>query len=187
MCHFSSTSLCFHPLNLRSNLWFNACMCKMDVCFSMKITSMMQCVPNVILLGLWKGQGLFQITCFNIFLWSHGFTHVHMQIIGRIMHMAQKWCFCRWIDQNVLNSIAWKHINVKWSKFVSDTHNINLRLALDNVNPFRDFKSCHSTWFLVLLNYNHPPWLVTKHYFLMLTLIILGKRSCTCNNVDVHL
>lgn len=66
-------------------------------------------------------------------------------------------------------------------------HNIKLGLALDDVNPFKDLRSCHSTWFLVLLNYNHPPWLVIKHYFLMLALIILGKGSYTCNDVDVHL
>jgi hypothetical protein len=52
--------------------------------------------------------------------------------------MAQKWCFYRWIDQNVPDSIGWKHINVKWPKFVNDAHNIKLGLALDDVNPFRD-------------------------------------------------
>jgi hypothetical protein len=53
-----------------------------------------------------------------------------MQIINRIMHMAQKWCFSSSIDQNVLDFITWKHINVKWPKFASDAHNIKLGLAL---------------------------------------------------------
>ncbi len=46
------------------------------------------------------------------------------------MHMAQKWCFSSSIDQNVLDFITWKHINVKWPKFASDAHNIKLGLAL---------------------------------------------------------
>jgi hypothetical protein len=40
---------------------------------------------------------------------------------------------------------------------------------------------------MVLLNYNLPPWLVTKKCFLMLALIILGKESCTVSNVDTYL
>jgi hypothetical protein len=35
--------------------------------------------------------------------------------------------------------------------------------------------SCHSTWLVILLNYNLLPLLVTKWCFMMLALIILGK------------
>jgi hypothetical protein len=55
------------------------------------------------------------------------------------------------------------------------------------VNLFGDLNSCHSTWPVVLLNYNLPPWLSTKRHFLKLALIILGKESCTSNNVYVYL
>ncbi len=89
--------------------------------------------------------------------------------------------------QNVTNSIAWKHINEKWPEFVIDTCNVRLGLALDGVNPFGDLSSCHSTWPVVLLNYNLLPWLVTKRYFLMLAFIIPSKESCTSINVDVYL
>jgi len=41
--------------------------------------------------------------------------------------------------QNVIDSIAWKHINEKWPEFVIDTCNVKLGLALDGVNPFGDF------------------------------------------------
>jgi hypothetical protein len=64
--------------------------------------------------------------------------------------------------------MTWKHIDEKWLEFVNDVCNIKLKLALDEVNPFGDFNSCHSTWSVVLLNYSLPPWLVTKRYFLML-------------------
>jgi hypothetical protein len=78
-------------------------------------------------------------------------------------------------------------IKKKWPEFANDIQNIKLGLALDGVNPFGDLSSCHSTWPMVLLNYNLPPWLVTKRYFLMLALIIPSKESCTSNNVDMYL
>jgi hypothetical protein len=40
---------------------------------------------------------------------------------------------------------------------------------------------------VVLLNYNLPPWLVTKRFFIMLSLIIPGKESVTSDNIDVYL
>jgi hypothetical protein len=52
---------------------------------------------------------------------------------------------------------------------------------------FGDLNSCHSTWPVILLNYNLPPWLVTKCYCLMLALLILGKEFVTSTNVDVYL
>jgi hypothetical protein len=58
---------------------------------------------------------------------------------------------------NVANSIAWRHINEKWPKFAIDTRNARLGLALNGVNPFDDLSSCHSTWLVVLFNYNLPP------------------------------
>ncbi len=58
---------------------------------------------------------------------------------------------------------------------------------LDGVNPFGDLSSCHSTWLVILLNCNLPPWLVTKRYFMMLTLIIPRKESITSSNVNVYL
>jgi len=86
--------------------------------------------------------------------------------------------------QSVLDSISWKHIIEKWPEFYVDVRNIILRLVLDGVNPFGDLSSCHSTW---PLNYNLPPWFITKHYFLMLGLIILGKESMTFAIVDMYL
>ena len=38
-----------------------------------------------------------------------------------------------------------------------------------------------------MLNYNLPPWLVTKNFFMMLTLIITGKKSINDKNIDVYL
>jgi hypothetical protein len=89
--------------------------------------------------------------------------------------------------RSVLNYVAWKHVFKKWLEFASDVCNVRIGLALDGVNPFGDLSLCHSTWPMVLQNYNLPLWLVTKRYFLMLALIITRKKSYTSTNVDVFL
>ena len=39
----------------------------------------------------------------------------------------------------------------------------------------------------VLIKYNLPPWLETKPFFLMLSLIIPGKKSVNSYTIDVYL
>ena len=87
----------------------------------------------------------------------------------------------------VLDSKAWKHIDSLYPGFAWENRNIRLGFALDGVNPFSNQSLNHSTWPVVLLNYNLQPWLVTKRFFLMLALLILGKESVTSENVDVCL
>jgi hypothetical protein len=82
---------------------------------------------------------------------------------------------------------AWKHIDSIFPEFAAEIRNISLGLALDGVNPFSNQSLSHSTWPVVLLNYNLPPWLVTKRFFIMLSLIIPGKESVTSDNIDVYL
>ena len=79
----------------------------------------------------------------------------------------------------VSDSKAWKHIDSVYPVFALEEKNIRLGFALDGVNPFSNQSLSHSTWPVVLLNYNLPPWLVTKRFFLMLALIIPGKESVT--------
>jgi hypothetical protein len=77
--------------------------------------------------------------------------------------------------QSMSSFKGWKHIFEKWSEFATKTWNIILGLALDGVNPFGDLSFCHSTWLVILLNYNFPLLLVTNHYYLMLVLLIPSK------------
>ena len=65
----------------------------------------------------------------------------------------------------IADSKAWKHIDNMWPHFVVETCIIRLGLATDEMNPFGHFNLKHSTWPVVLLNYNLPPWLVTKGIF----------------------
>ena len=65
--------------------------------------------------------------------------------------------------------------------------NVRLGLALDGMNPFADLSTRHSTWPVMMVNSNLPPWLVTKNFFVMLSLIIPGKESVKCSNIDVYM
>lgn len=87
----------------------------------------------------------------------------------------------------VPDSKAWKHVDSLYPGFALEERNVRLGLALDGVNPFSNQSLSHSTWPVVLLNYNLPPWLVTKRFFLMLALLIPGKESVKSENVDVYL
>ena len=54
---------------------------------------------------------------------------------------------------------------------------MHLALAFDGVNPFGLQSTKWSTWPIVLVNYNIPPWLSIKKGYLILSLLILGKRK----------
>ena len=86
-----------------------------------------------------------------------------------------------------MDSKAWKHIDVRWPDSAKEPRNLHLSLALDDMNPFSNQCLSHLTWPIVLLNYNVPPWLVTKRFFLMLTLIIPGKDNMKEENIHVYL
>ena len=83
------------------------------------------------------------------------------------------------------DSEAWKHIDKQWSEFSQDPRNICLGLATDGVNPYGIKSTKWSTWPVVLVNYNIPPWLCIKKGHMILSLIIPGKRKPT--NLQVYL
>jgi hypothetical protein len=91
------------------------------------------------------------------------------------------------VMRSVVDSKAWDHVNNRWPWFAKEERNVRLGLALDGVNPFKNQSLSHSTWPVIMLNYNLPPWLVTKNFFIMLALIIPGKESVRDKNVDVYM
>jgi hypothetical protein len=86
------------------------------------------------------------------------------------------------------DSKAWRyfHENVD-PDFGLEPRNIHFALAADGVNPFKQTRSTWSTWPVTLLNYNLPPWLCTKKFFVLLALLIPGKESVTSEVFDVYL
>ena len=86
------------------------------------------------------------------------------------------------------DSKAWRHVHeVVDSNFGNDDRNIHLGLAADGVNPFKLQHCSWSTWPVMLLNYNIPPWLSTNFFFIMLVLLIPGKQYVTSEFFDVYL
>ena len=86
------------------------------------------------------------------------------------------------------DSKAWQHVhNNVDPTFGEDVRNVHMGLAADGVNPFKQQRSTWSTWPVMLLNYNIPPWLTTKKFFVMLALLIPGKQSVTSQYFDVYL
>ena len=60
------------------------------------------------------------------------------------------------------DSPAWKHIETTWSELKEDPRHLHLGLATDGVNPFGVCSTTWSTWLVVLINYNIPPWEAQK-------------------------
>jgi hypothetical protein len=86
------------------------------------------------------------------------------------------------------DSKAWQHFHANVDPtFAYDPRNAHFALAADGVNPFKQNRSSWSTWPVLLLNYNLPPWLTTKKFFLLLALLIPGKESVTSEVFDVYL
>jgi hypothetical protein len=80
----------------------------------------------------------------------------------------------------------WKHFNAKFLEFGNKARNVRFTLSTDEMNPFGDLNSSHSTWPFTLTIYNLPPHLCQKCRYLLLTMLISGLRQPD-NDIDVFL
>jgi hypothetical protein len=76
--------------------------------------------------------------------------------------------------RHLVDDEAWKSFNEKHPDFASDPRNVRLGLTSDGFNPFGNMNSIHSTWLVMVILYNLPPWLCMKQPNFILSLIILG-------------
>ncbi len=123
----------------------------------------------------------------------------HFPLVPRLLHMyqaARTSELMTWHSQNrsmdgkvrhVLDSRAWEHIDATFPDFANEPRNVRLGLATDGMNPFGEKSNTWSTWHVLVLNYNLPPWLVTKKFFLLLSLIIPSPDSVKSSNFDVYM
>jgi hypothetical protein len=81
---------------------------------------------------------------------------------------------------------AWKDFDRLHPDFASESRNVRLGLSSDGFNPFRTMSISHSTWPVMMVVSNYPPWLSMKSEYTMLSLLILGPQS-PGNNIDVYL
>lgn len=73
-----------------------------------------------------------------------------------------------------------------WREKARDPRNVRLGLSSDSFNPFRTMGISHSTWPVMLMNYNLSPWICMKPKYIMLSMIIPGPSSPR-NDIDVYL
>jgi hypothetical protein len=121
----------------------------------------------------------------------------HFPIIPRIRHMFKSkstvelltWHASNRSEDKVMrvpaDAPAWKHIEDTWPEFKVEPRHLRLGLASDGVNPFGMRSTSWSTWPVVIVNYNLPPWEATKKGNILLSLLIPGKHKV--KNMDVYL
>ena len=105
--------------------------------------------------------------------------HFHKSEDGKMRHTA--------------DSPQWNFVHTELepeagnNMFGRDPRDIHLGLALDGMNPYAEKRSTLSLTPVIVFNYNLPPWMVTKKYFVMLCLLIPTKLSLTGSNFDVFI
>jgi hypothetical protein len=70
---------------------------------------------------------------------------------------------------------AWKSFDNLHSDFVSDNRNVRLGLTSDGFNPFGNMSTSHSTWPVMVISYNLPPWMCMKQSSFILSLVLRPK------------
>ncbi|GJY17177.1 hypothetical protein Tco_0388668, partial [Tanacetum coccineum] len=84
------------------------------------------------------------------------------------------------------DGLAWKAFNGRYPKSALDPRSVRLGLASDGCNPFRTMNTQHSTWPVLLIPYNLPPWICMKQQSFILSAIIQGEKGLG-NDIDVYL
>ncbi|XP_021737381.1 uncharacterized protein LOC110703896 isoform X2 [Chenopodium quinoa] len=79
-----------------------------------------------------------------------------------------------------------KNLIKKYKEFFADPCSVRLGLASDGFNPYRLMNTNYSTWPVVLIPYNLPPWICMKSSSFIFSLIIPGKYSPGID-IDVYL
>ena len=89
--------------------------------------------------------------------------------------------------RSVVDSEQWRFIDEHFPAFSRPDRNIRMGLALDGVNPHSLHSSKHSIWPVMIVLYNLPSYLLTKRFFISLTMIIPGPSSPSEDTIDVYL
>ncbi|XP_042974812.1 uncharacterized protein LOC122306448 [Carya illinoinensis] len=84
------------------------------------------------------------------------------------------------------DGMAWKTFDSQHDDFAFDPRNVRHGLSADGFNPFGNMSISYSTWLVMLVPYNLPPWMCMKRSSFMLSLIILGPSSPSMT-IDVYL
>ncbi|XP_054820649.1 uncharacterized protein LOC129319574 [Prosopis cineraria] len=84
------------------------------------------------------------------------------------------------------DSSKWIRFDRKYPGFSKEERNLRLVLSTDGMNPYGMQSNTHSTWPVMMVIYNLPPWLCMKRKYIMLSLLISGSKQPD-NDIDVYL
>ncbi|XP_054793187.1 uncharacterized protein LOC129298770 [Prosopis cineraria] len=88
--------------------------------------------------------------------------------------------------QHPADSPEWIRFDRKYPEFGKEDRNLRLALSTDGMNPHGMQSSTYSTWPVMMVIYNLPPWLCMKRKYMMLSLLISGPKQ-PGNDIDVYL
>jgi len=88
--------------------------------------------------------------------------------------------------RHLADSPHWKTIDHLYQYFRDKPRNLRLGIASDIMNPFGNLSTNHSSWNVLLMIYNLPPWLGTKRKYIMMCMIIASLRY-SGNDIDFYL
>ena len=71
--------------------------------------------------------------------------------------------------RHLADSSQWKTIEGLYLDFEKESRNLRLGLASDGMNPYGTLSTQHSSWPILLVIYNLPPWLCMKRKYMMLS------------------
>lgn len=96
----------------------------------------------------------------------------------------------RVVEENVLrhpsDGEAWKDLDKRYPWLAQEPHHLRLGLATDGFNPFGTMSSSYSVWPVIIVVYNLPPWKSMKEPFMLMPLLIPGKKT-PGRDIDVYL
>jgi hypothetical protein len=78
----------------------------------------------------------------------------------------------------------WQNIDSQNLEFAIDSMNIRITMSIDGMNPFMN-SSTHSTWPIVLMILNLPPWLCNKWRYIMMSGLIPGPQEPR-NDINIY-
>ncbi|XP_042980114.1 uncharacterized protein LOC122310298 [Carya illinoinensis] len=126
----------------------------------------------------------------KILRWFPLKTRLQMLFMSSKTSSQMKWHAVGRTNDGVLrhpvDGMAWKTFDTQHDDFASDPRNVRLGLSADGFNPFGNMSISYSTWLVMLVPYNLPPWMCMKRSSFMLSLIIPGPSSPSMN-IDVYL
>ena len=89
--------------------------------------------------------------------------------------------------RSVIDSPQWAALDNLPGNFGSAPTDLRLGLVADGICPYGNASSKHSTWPILVVIYNLPPWLASKKFFITLTILIPGEKAPTSETIDVFL